>query len=77
MGEWVWYGFGTKDLQDSIWPHLVVSVLWKFRFALFETSPSSQVAIVRACVEDSIGNEQVRTKTCNSCSKRCKAEYEA
>ena len=73
----MWCGFETKDLQDSIWPHLVVSVLWKFRFALFETSPGSQAAVVKAGVDDSIGNEQVGTQTCNSCSKRCKAEYEA
>ena len=27
MGESVLCGFITKDLQDTIWPHLVVSVL--------------------------------------------------
>lgn len=54
MCESVLCGFETKDLQDTIWPHLVVSGLWEFGFALSETSPNSNDAVVRARVNGSI-----------------------
>lgn len=55
MCESVLCGIETKDLQDTIWPHLVVSVLWKFSFALSEASPNSKAAVVRACFDYTVG----------------------
>lgn len=65
MCESVLCGFETKDMQDTIWPHSVVSVLWTFDFALSGTSPNSKAAVVRARVNGPISWEQVRTKTCD------------
>lgn len=76
MGESVSCGLKQRSCKTHNGRIRLCQYFGKFGFALSETSPNSRAAVVRACVNGPISWEQVRTKTYDSCSKRCKAGYE-